>query len=95
MLVMKLVNKACGSNNEEIRALLIKIMEKSGQSGKIASLMMSRDMSRMAEDYVTEMYEKMFEAVPVALDEIVTFYKNVLAGERSYSSLVKKNFYGK
>ena len=95
MLMMKAINKACSVGNDEYRSLLIKIMDKAGQKEKIASLIMSRDMSKMAEDYVSVMYEKIFEAVPDAMEEIINFYKSIQTGERNYTDRVKKNFYGK
>lgn len=94
LITMKTAYAACGTGNKYARKLICKVMDVTGNSGKIASLIMSKDRSNMALDYVKSMYAKMIENVPDALLAIDEYVK-ALDGELVKNSRYKLNFSGK
>ena len=70
---MKAVLMACGSNSNTIRHTLCTVMEKTGNEGKIASLIMSRQKSDMLRRNVKELYNVMLSEVEETVEFIEKF----------------------
>ncbi len=77
---MKTVLMACGNNSDIARTIVCTVMEKTGNEGKIASLVMSRQKSRMISEYLKKMNEKLNETVDETVSELERFYKNIGKG---------------
>ena len=90
---MKAINGICRINDKRVRKALTRVMDYTGNTKKVASLIMSRDESMMARKYVKKMYAAYTDSVDAAVDEAVTFADSVGAAEK-ISPLIKKNFYG-
>ena len=71
------------------------IMDKAGLGNKVSSVAMSSDKSKIAEDYVKIIAEKLDASVEAAVNEICDFTASVLSGDEKTTALSKKNFMGK
>lgn len=73
LTTMKAVLMACGSNSNTIRHTLCTVMEKTGNEGKIASLIMSRQKSDMIRKNVKELYSVLISEIDETADYIEKF----------------------
>lgn len=97
LTTMKAVLMACGTNNDTVRQTLCKVMEKTGNEGKIASLIMSRQKSINVRKNLKDMYNKMLSEVDVTaeiIDKFVDYYADGFATFETPKRL-KMDFNGK
>ena len=96
LTTMKAVLMTCGIDNDNVRQVLCKVMEKTGNEKKIASLIMSRDKSMIVRRDVKKMYDRLVSEV----DETVKFIEEFVIGyedefeEMKMPERFKMNFSG-
>ena len=95
MLCMKATYAALNTDSRKAKKVLCMIMDKAGLGNKVSSVAMSSDKSKIAEDYVKIIAEKLDASVEAAVNEICDFTASVLSGDEKTTKLSKKNFMGK
>ena len=91
---IKTINALCSTNSTLGRKMLCEIMDRAGETNKIASLIMSRDTSIIAKPYVKKMAKAMNACVPETVDLITKFYDSI-GEELVIGPELKLNYSGK
>jgi hypothetical protein len=86
LVSMKAVGKICEIPNSAVRNSICRIMDVTGNSEKVASLMMSRQPSQILKRYLKELDKELKSSVSDAVEEVVKFARNysgvIIASER-------------
>ncbi len=94
MKCMKVMLLAVAPKNHFYKNSAAKVMSAFGYSGKVASLIMSRDPSSLCKKNMKEMEKELYASVDRAVSEILDFTAMIMSGEKNNTFISNRDFSG-
>ena len=94
MILMKSMLFLCIGKTGFYRHGVAKIMDMAGYGGNVASLIKSKDPSRICRKQMTELFTCMMDSVDTAVAEITDFTAMIMSGDRRLSRFANRDFSG-
>ena len=94
MKCMKVMLCAVAPKNQFYKNSAAKVISAFGYSGKVASLIMSRDASLLCKKNMKEMEKELYDSVERAVSEILDFTAMILSGDKKNTFISNRDFSG-